>query len=65
METTVSTHVIKTWYIQPIDLAHDYSTLKENDQKLILQVRTGMDTQRVCSSLLRKSNQWFGGLTYS
>lgn len=54
IETTVSTHVIRIWYIQPIDLAHDNSTLKESDLTLILQVRTGMDTQRVCSSLLRK-----------
>ena len=42
-------YIIKTWYIQPIYLAHDNSSKKENDYVYILYVRIGMDNQGVCS----------------
>lgn len=54
MKTKVSVYIIRTWYLQPIHLAHDDSTRKENNQPRDSQVRTGTDTHGICSSLLRK-----------
>lgn len=53
MKTNVSVYIIRTRYIQSLYLAHDNS-MKEDDQALILWVRIGMDTQKICFSLLKK-----------